>query len=292
MGLVFYGIIAFWTNKNLTKKEIQQFEKYYTLATNNGFEWFALEYATILSKLHTDQSKQRNYTTKSDSLQKKLGIESIITALKKVEDWELVLRAFEGMTSNNTITALEEGGNSRIAWLVNFNNGMIQPKLQTKSKKGVWSKGRNIALKRLHSNQEDAATSQDQPIISAIYTQQSPGYYGGTDYLFNFEKALKGMVGHPRLFLYNNPDVLVELTVVKPELIVEEKSGMYEIKFSHNVDAKGISINKETPTRYNYVQVDPIHQEIAKAMGKDMVRIPKTAKKRLSTFISKLGTVF
>jgi len=171
------------------------------------------------------------------------------------------------MTSTNTISALEEGGSSRIAWLVNFNNGMIQPKLQTRNKKGVWSKGRNIALKRLDSNGEDAATTQDQPIINAIYSEQSPGYYGGTDYYIDFEKALKGMVGHPRLFLYNNPDVLVELTVVKPELIVEEKSGMYEIKFSHNVDAKGISINKETPTRYNYVQVDPIHQEIAKAVN-------------------------
>ena len=290
LNLVFYGVIAFWINKELTKEEIRGYEKFYTLATNNSLLWLALEYATILSKLHTDQQKQEDYAAKSATLQKDLGIESMLMALQKVEEWELVLRAFEGMTSKGTISTLEEGGNARIAWLVGFESHAIQPKLQTKNKSGTWSKGRNIALKRLYRNEEDAATTQDQPIINAIYEEQSSRYYGGTDYYINFEKALKGMVGHPRLFLYNNPSVLVELTAVKPELIVEENAGKYEVKFSHDVSAEGISINKETPTRYNFVQVDPIHQEIAKAMGKTKVSIPKVAKKRLSAFLSKLGT--
>ena len=79
--------------------------------------------------------------------------------------------------------------------------------------------------------------------------------------------------------------MLLEVTVVKPELIIEENQNAFEIKFSHQVEADGVSINQETPTRYNLVQVDPIHQDIAKAMGKQKVSIPKKAKKRLSTFL-------
>jgi len=261
---VFKGVITYWMELQLTKKDLKQLEKKYALSIEHGLQWLAMEYATILSKLHTDQQQVAMYKEKALALQEVLGIESMIHALKKVEEWERILLAFEGLTSIGASTSTEAGGNTRIAWLVNFKRHLIQPKLQSRNKKGVWSQGRNIALKRLYSNGEDAITSQDQKIIDTIYTEQSPGYYGGTDYYFNFTNAVKAMVGHPRIFSYHDSSVLLEVTVVKPELIIEEK---------------------QNPTRYNLVQVDPIHQDIAKAMGKQTVSIPKKAKKRLNAFL-------
>ena len=241
-----------------------------------------LEYAAILSKLEKDKEKPAQFEKHLIALQKKTGIESMINAVKKVEDWERVLRALDTLTGSTKVAAKDDKA-ARVVWLVDFKQGYIQPKLQTRNKKGVWSKGRNVAIKRLYTGGEDAVDSDDQKIANTIYTDQS-GYYGYTEYYFNYENALKAMVGHPRLFRHDNPTVPVELTVVKPELIVEETKNSFEIKFSHPVEVHGRSIKQETPTRFNFVEVEPAHQEIAKALGKQKVIIPKTAKKPTKKF--------
>lgn len=288
MDWLFKGMIACWMEAKLPKEDIERLEMYHQLSNALRYNWVSMEYATILSKLHKDKKKASTYDEQATNLQEKTGIKSMISALQKEEDWERILRALEGLTSTGTSGSFDDGSNTRVAWLVDFKRRNIQPKLQTRNKKGQWSKGRNIAIRRLYDKGEDAVTPQDQKIADTIYTEESDSYYGGTDYYLDFEKAIGAMVGHPRLFKYNSPTVLVELSVVKPELIVEETRKGYEIKFSHQVDTEGISIHQETPTRYNFVRVDSIHQEIAKAMGKQKVSIPKNAKKRLNAFLKKI----
>ncbi|GEM_PF-5611834 len=240
---VFKGVVTYWMELKLSKEDLKEIEKKYTLSIENGLQWLAMEYTTILSKLHTNQQQKAIYKEKAVDLQEALGIESMIYALKKVEEWERILLAFEGLVGVGTRTEIgdtqKEERNTRIAWLVDFEGWNIQPKLQSRNKKGVWSQGRNIAIKRLYENGEDAITPEDQKIIDTIYTQQSPGYYGGTDYYLDFVEAVKVMEGHPRLFKYDNPSILVELSAVKPELLIEEKQNAFEIKFSHQVEAKG-----------------------------------------------------
>ncbi len=288
---LFKGMATYWIGKKASSTEIMAFRKKYDEANQAGLKWFAMEFAFVLSKL--DKSIEADaYAKIGEDLQTKLGIQSMITAVKKVEEWERVLQALEALgTTGGRSLAQATKASARIIWLVDFKKNAIQPKLQKKNKSGSWTKGRNVALKKLHEGEVDSMIDYDQRIANTIIADNSYGYYGNVDYYFDTEKAYKAMVGHPFLFRYDNPTVPIELVEVKPELIVEEKPGRFEIKFSHPVSSNKFTINQETPTRFNFINVNPAHLEIARALGGRTAAIPSAAKKQLGAILKKISGI-
>ncbi len=284
-----HGLACYWVDDELLDANNLKFlETWYKQAAENGYRWFQMEFAALLSKLKPAQADF--YSSIVTEISEQTSYEPLVDIVEKLEVWQLALQALE-----NVVEPKVAGRNAetRLIWLVDFERGEIQPKEQKISKSGGWTKGRNIALKRLAEGDVENMTQQDYRIAGAL--SQGYGYnsygYGAYDWVFDLEKAYQGMVGHPLLFLKKSPSVGVELVKRQPELIVEEKEGSYEVRFSLDITTPGIQVVKETPTRYNLIEVTEQHLQIATALGNRNLKVPEEAKEQLVQAISKVSSV-
>lgn len=286
-----WAMAKYWTQTEISGENLYILEQDYETALKNGYDWLAMEYASILSKLSKATPIKNSYEEKRFHLQKKLGIKSMLDIVPIVEKWE---RSLDALLKIKTKKKRNKAGRedekaARIVWLINFENQMIQPKEQTLTKSGGWSKGRNIALKRLKESGVSCATEQDLKVNKAI-KMHSYGYYGQKDYAIDFEAAVKTLVGHPLLFLWESPGISVELSEQEPELIVEEKDGDFILKFEQEFQGLGTYIMRETPTRYTLLTVNETHQQINQLLENGQLQIPKKAKKQVIEAIGNLSS--
>jgi superfamily II DNA or RNA helicase len=292
---VFYGCAIIWCEMKIDKSTWAAYEDYYNKAEKAGFEWLMMEYAAILSEglQGLDEAKSLKYLDIWEKLEKKLGIESVMHSVPKFESWQLSLQALSTIAAGTGTTEgakKKQVGDSRVVYMVNPHPAMIQPKEQTLNKNGTWSAGRNVALKRFKSVEVPNMTPQDIKIAATVQLYTSNGWGNDTADI-NLEKAFPLLVGHPYLFLMDNPNVSLELTERKPELIVEAKGANYEISFPHKVSYTGINILKETPTRYAVMKIEQKHIDIINALGGKSLKVPREAEKQLAEIIGRLSSV-
>lgn len=292
---VFYGCAIIWCEMRVDKTTWATYEAYYSKAKKAGFEWLTMEYAAILSEGYqgVDEAKSLQYLAIWEDLEQKTGMTSLMHSVAKYESWQLSLQALSTIAAVGPTTEggkKKQVGDSRVVYMVNPNPLVIQPKEQTLNKNGAWSAGRNIALKRFKAADVPNMTPQDIKIGSTV-TMYETGYWGGETAEFDLNKAVPLLVGHPYLFLMDNPTVSLELTERKPELIVEAKGSNYEISFPHTVTSVGINLIKETPTRYALMKIEQKHVDIINALGGKALKVPKAAEKQLAEIIGRLSTV-
>lgn len=290
---LFWGLAAYWTETTPTQIEIEVLEHYQALAKKNDYPWMEMEFAGILSKLINDDKKQRHYLREWKRLKKQLKVKSILKIVPVLEKWERSLEALLNLnTINKKVTLPNNLPKTRLVYYIHFKNKQIQPKEQTLSKGGKWSAGRNVSLKRLSAGGLNYMTLQDNSVAKAIeYSSNGWGYQNKDYHEFNFDKAIKALVDHPLLFLWEAPTVSVELKEQKPELIVEADGNHFEIKFSHPFSDKGIFLTRETPTRYNLLSIDNNLLQINNLLQNGKLRVPKKAKDQIIKMVSKLSNV-
>ncbi len=202
------------------------------------------------------------------------------------EKWEQLLEGLLSLTKGKGETQNKDLATARVCYLVNLEKGYIQPISQTINAKGVWSAGRNVALKRLKDQQVDGMTEQDRKVAAAI-TYHS-GYYGATEYNLDFNKAIIELCGHPYLFLFSNPFVSVELIKAQPEIMTE--IGKYGIRLKTNIsntDQRSVLV-KETQTRYKLITLSPQQHSIIRMINQG-ITIPVKGKAKLIEAVSSLS---
>lgn len=260
--------------------------------TKNGYHWMAFELLTMLMRIEPSVEKWENdlENLKNTSLRKTNifdNIEPLVDLLPRIEEWESALNALLGMTST-AIKATAKENDSRLVWLVDFENLQIQPKEQVFGKTG-WSAGRNVALARLMRAELNHMTDQDRRISRSI--KQYYGWSGGNEYSIETDKALPELVGHPLLFLYKSPQVAVQFVEDKPILIAKEVKEGYQLSFSQKIEAAGWSIVKESPTRYKLLRVTEDHARIASQMINNRLVVPAKGRERLQKVIEGLSNI-
>lgn len=290
MDVLVWAMAKYWTQSEISDRNLHELETYYETAKENGYHWLAMEYAGVLSHLSLAEPLRKKYDKEWLALQKKLGVKSMLNIVPIVEKWERSLDALLNIKTKKRRGKAggKDGKSARMVWLINFENQIIQPKEQTLNKSGAWSKGRNVALKRLKEAGVPSATEQDLQVNKAI-KMYSYGYYGQKDYAIDFEAAMKTLVGHPLLFLWESPSISVELSEQEPELIVEEKGGDFILKFEQEFQGLGTYIMRETPTRYTILTVNETHEEINQLLENGQLRVPKKAKKQVIEAIGNLS---
>jgi len=212
----------------------------------------------------------------------------LMSQLTIPEKWEQLLEGLLNLTRGKGELHKKDLATSRICYLVNMDKGMIQPILQTLNAKGIWSAGRNIALKKFKDQQVEGMTEQDRKVAATV-TYYS-GYYGATEYNLDFNKAIAHLCGHPYLFLFSNPSVSVELIKAQPEIMTEV--GKYGIKLKTNIketDERTVLL-KETQTRYKLISLTPEQHSIIRLINQG-ITIPVKGKAKLIEAVSSLSAV-
>lgn len=260
-------------------------------AIKNGYYWVAYNVAVLMQEIST--TRQEFYAAKVQELQEILGqIPSLMDVIGLQEEWEVALQALEALHGHHVTpqTHLQ----SRLIWLVDFERDIIQPKIQRINKNGSWSKGRNAGLDKLVEGSVLEATPHDMRVINTI--TKASGFYNNNNLqntygFYSPSKTFMTLVDHPLLFLYKSPDIACELRQGLVELVVKETSEGYSISPSINIKHEGVYIVKETPTRYQLIQVSEKQVQLAQAIGGKSLDIPFKGKEQLERTLSGLSTI-
>ena len=287
---LFFGWVAYWTEQAITHQQTAALRDFYFQAYANDYKWLAAEYALLLAKIDEEGPKAADFEASAEELAKEIGVQNILPIVRKLEQWERALQALAAvkLKSKRGKKSGEEV-ETRFIWLVDFSSGLWQPKEQKMGKGGVWSKGRNVSLKRMKEEGMPCMTDQDNQVKKAI--KRISGYHGAMEFEVDFYLAARMLVGHPLLFLNENANVSVELIQQEPELVVEEKDGQFEMRFMPEFEAGGVSIVKETPTRYILMDVNETHLEIKRLLGGNSLTVPPAAKDKLIKAVSNVSSV-
>ncbi len=277
----FYGLCHYWVGNRKNKGALEKcLEKMVAKAEKGGVLWLATEAAELLSRLKPESS----YGTKAALWRRKTGVISIVDMVGHEEPWELCLKALASLTKSSSIQE-KAVAECRLAWLIRYHHDVcsIQPKEQRISAKGSWSKGRNIALKRLATKPGDIPYLTDHDLrVCAHIESHSYGYYGQTQYEFN-DRAVLALAGHPLVFWEDAPSSRVEIVKGDPELLVKKKKeGRLQLEFAPvNWQGEHISFIKESPLRLKVVEISAEHRRIAEILPDNRLEIPAGAEDRV-----------
>ncbi|MGA1262714.1 MAG: DEAD/DEAH box helicase [Prochlorothrix sp.] len=286
-------LLAYWSDRSAAFKLVDQARKLYSLAEAGGYHWVAMEVATFLSQWPGGG----HWEKKGKDSHQALGTQSLIHLLEPQEAWQLRLRALISLQSEPTPTSETQPRERRMCWFLQVQDGFynLTPKEQKVSGKGKWSKGRNVALKRLKEAaiEFDYLTPQDIQICNCLEVEYSTGYYGSMNYAFS-HRAMLALVGHPRVFWEDTPTVRVDVVQGEPEVRVRKvEEGWLRLELHPAIGGdRDIVIWKETPTRVVVFPIKEEHRTIAAILGEEnSLRVPVDAQEQVLSAISAISGI-
>lgn len=257
----------------------------YERGRENSFSWLAMEAAALLGELG---EKGVDYAGIAARDRRDFGCRSIVDIIETENSWKHSLQELISLTSS----VKEQEKDSRVVWMVNFQDGNLQfyPKEQKKKAAGGWSKGRTLAFSRLAEGRDlDFLTSQDRKICSGLH-QVENGSIKNAGYVFDPEIALPALVGHPLVFLDLSPQTPVEIVVGEPELLVAQQGDYLFIDFTNDIGEGYVAVWQETPTRFKVISIDDNHRRVAGITGRKGLRIPVSASSQVLDAIGKIAS--
>ena len=225
LEILIRALCIHWIDKNATNQQLPHIlEQFYSQATESGYHWLAMEAAGILAQINPTEKFQSYYQKQTTAYQQEIGIPSIVRLIQPQEPWEFSLKALTNLNQTAVTTIVERASNSqRLAWMITFygaNAWMLQPREQIINAKGEWSKGRNIAVKRLKTPGDfDYLTPQDLRVCTFLKAYNSHGSWGGVEYRFD-DRAILSLISHPLVFWESNPTTRIEVVKGEPELTI------------------------------------------------------------------------
>ncbi|MFO1371517.1 MAG: DEAD/DEAH box helicase [Candidatus Competibacteraceae bacterium] len=290
----FFMLLAFfWVNADDPDLLSELVETQLEIAQKTGYHWFAMELTRLLQRLNHWQD------AKPATLDRQAGDDgrSIVELFQRKEPWEHTLNALLEVSRAGPVSPAATMPARLVWWLHWVKSGgcTISPREQKRDAKGLWTRGRPVALKRLytHTDRLDFLTPQDIEICACI-RKNYEGYYGEASYELDERKALPRMVGHPLLFWEDAPEVRVELVKGEPELLITPQGSHWRLELSPKTQPdESLQVVKETPTRLKVIVFSEAHQQVRTILGEGLL-VPGVAKTRVLETVaalSKLVTV-
>ncbi len=296
LTILLQAMCVLWTSPRGGVKFKTSLEKLHAKAQKSGAAWLEAEAADLCSRI--DKSA-KTFQNQAAAFQKKTGVAPLADTLRRSATWERVLDAMIALKKGPADASGKKVENtSRMVWLFKLNEKSghweVSPREQKRNPKGVWSKGRKIALKRFLYELEtfDYLTSQDIEICRHV-EEDSYVWRGYTETSYYFDdKTPLALAGHPLVFWENSPTTPVEIVKGDPELLVGKATGgKIEMSFPLDLDTKhNLQLIKEGPNRIKVVEVSEDLLKIAKLVGNG-VKIPANAKDRVLEAVNSVSSI-
>ena len=274
-----YDLWTTSTSEPATDEELAELDALRDKAQTNGYRWMEMELTKVLSLRHANLDARQAFAERATGLSDELRIFSLADAMPRIESWERALEVLATMTANGQASGKKAKKTSRFVWFVDFDTRELEPREQTLSKTGSWSKGRKVSLKRVKSGEVEGMTPQDVSVAQTI-EDDATKYQPANSYTIRYEDALLALVGHPHLYLIKNSAIGVDLVRRNPQLLIEEGDNRLFVRFAQNFKGTGVQVVKETPTRYQVIEVNDSHDAIHRQIGEGL-EIPKRARHRV-----------
>lgn len=290
--ITFKALYRMWTDSSTQPVDENYIKKLDILrdrAQETGYRWMEMELTRVLSVRHPNADARLTFADRAEALSKELHIFSLADAMPRIEPWERALEVLATMGVPERSGDKRAKKTSRFVWFVDFEDKELEPREQTLGKNGTWSKGRKVALKRVKHGEVDGMTPQDVSVAQTIDEDYSK-YHPNGNFKIRYEDALTALVGHPNLYLIKNPAVGVDLVRRNPQLLIEEGDNRLYLRFAQEFSGTGVQVVKETPTRYQVIEVTEAHDNVHRQIG-DGLEIPKRARHRLQQVSRNLSKI-
>ncbi len=312
---LFNLIFMNWQDKALATNFADTLEDFFHRVSHCGYAWIAAEAAMLLDSL---SSNDRAIPDHGKTAHKKMGTTSLLETYRPIQDWEKQLQALTDLAKGEELFFPEifPPSSQRIVWILKWDQipenqeqylelPRIFPKLQKKTKKGTWTKGRSIALKNLYQNQADipCITRQDQKVCAAIheYSRQSRSGYGyyrygyfQKEYSLDPEQAIMALIGHDLVFMEGADELLpVSLAAGEPEIRLtrtQEKIMVSAIPGKIPQDAN-ILLTRESLSRLTVIRLTEEHFRLFTILGKNGLQAPENTKEHIQKALLSLSSL-
>jgi len=298
MTVIYYSLIKHWLGQEPSDGVTEILEAKYNKAKSGNYKWLQAEYAHALSLISDDTDEKKQYQQEANALHNTLGTQTLFDLVKPQAEWERALHAMNQLTTPTNASG-ESSDEERIVWMLDadrYGEYTLTPKLQKLTAKGSWTKGRNIALKRLKKEQHELPQlkEQDLDIVSSIFEQPDYDsyYHRGPQFTLDMNSAWPKLVGHPNLFWDGARNTPIELSQSDFELLVSEEGENLRISFyppfDDSQEDSQYLIHKETPTRLCIYQKSEQVMRLSEIISNGIV-IPREAEKDLRNTLSTLA---
>lgn len=303
---LFYALIKHWVGQPVSDGIQDILEAKYNRAISGKYTWLAAEYAQALSLFadedpsNTSNNKGREaYAKEAQQLHEQCQTTSLFDLVTPQAEWERALNAMNQLVSTENTHSNKTDAEERIVWMLEANRYgeySITPKLQKRTAAGGWTKGRNIALKRLKKERHELPplSEQDLDIASAIFEQPDYDsyYHRGPQFSLDLNLAWPKLVNHPNLYWEGSRKTPIELSQGEFELLVSEEEENLRISFyppfDDSQEDSQYLIVKETPTRLCIYQKNEQVMRLSEIIANGIV-IPREAESNLRETLGTLA---
>ncbi|QLG87469.1 DEAD/DEAH box helicase [Chitinibacter bivalviorum] len=272
-------LLLFWQEQELDAQWQAPLEQ--LLAQWQEYPWVHEELAQLL-----DRAYGTNWATPDWHSERQL--KPLIDLVKLEPVWQ---RALSALSQFNKAPSAASAASIRLAWQLTAGAGgvLLEPREQKISAKGVWSKGRAVALKRLMQGDPTLTYLSEQDRKICRYIAVDYNYYGDSGYTLDGEAALPDLINHPHVYWSDAPDIRIDIVAGEVTLHLKESAGKISLKLApHITQGANVIWQKETPTRLAVYQVTPDVTQIAGILGKGLT-VPSEAKPQLVEAITAIA---
>jgi len=285
---LFLSLACYWQDCAFSDKLQTHLDHFRTKATRIGYHWVAAEIDQLIQQ-YTDTASTTGDVPPQWHHER--GLHPLCIAIKREEAWKRALSALSNLKTTGA-TMAASSADTRIAWFIECESHYInlEPREQKRNAKGLWSKGRPVALKRLSYEQTSlpGIIEQDRKVAGCI-RKSYDNYYGGSDYELNGEAALPHLIGHPAVFWLDAPDVQIDIIKGEPALQLKQKDQKISLQLDPDMSADSAVIwRKITPVRLAVYPITADIKQIAAIVGNGLT-VPASAKAQLVEVIAAIA---
>ena len=209
------ALTRYWLDMPLPPALVEHLQRIIESARLASFPWQADDVALLIETVQQENSAGGG----------------LADMMPRLESWERALDALVQIAPSTKDKTEPRATNDepRLIWILKRDQGMftLEPWEQKKKKKGGWTRGRTVSLKRLAeaSASMDHLLPEDHAICRRI---RRSSYYGQRGYYLD-SSALAAAGGHPLVFREDDLSNPLPINNRAPELIVKEAEGQVSI---------------------------------------------------------------
>jgi len=297
---LFQGLVFHWLGRVPERAHLERISAHMERASAAQIGWYVIEGSALLVKLGRLQ--------RLDTLETDGGVLRLVELPQHPGHWRTGLKALERVARTYLPGEGAVAGNlaeRRLIWRLQEDGGgfFLEPREQKLTKRGLWSKGRKVALRRLCEEPAsfDCLSAADRKLCAAIQREVDSSYYYPVAAIYSLqgETALRAAIGHPALYRgdrQGTDDQPVTVAEVTPRIEVAELAEQETVEIRMFPTPPGEFIQEQDFLAYwandhhlEFTHFDPGQLDIARILGPGGLRAPLAAKEQIVNSLTSIA---